>query len=163
MCCTDFSVIYTYNGGGGQGGRPLPLPPPYLPPPTPLSPSSLLERAQIFSLFPSLPFFLPSPSSRPLFSLLPPLFSLLPPPLLPPPPPLLPPPAPSSPPPSYPVHPLMLRAYCLVNQGWNDVPQFRFCSISFAHFGVWLNFRFSIRSISIFSNIDTRRLQAKNR
>ena len=67
---------------GWTGGRPLPLPPPYLLPPAPSSPSSLLERrasrAQNFPLFPSLPFFLPSPSSRPLFS------------------PLLPPPAPTS-------------------------------------------------------------------
>ena len=88
FCCWIFYVLYIW--GGGQGDRPLP-------PPAPSSPSSLLERAQKFPLSPSLPFFLPSPSSRPsspsslpLFSLLPPLFSLLPPPLLPLPPPLLP-------------------------------------------------------------------------
>ena len=84
--------LYRHVRGGGQGGRSLP-------PPTPLSPSSLLERralrARKFSLP---PFFSPlsllpppllppptpsSPSSLPLFSLLPPLH--------------LPPPAPSSP------------------------------------------------------------------
>ena len=58
-----------------------PLPPPYLPPPAPLSPSSLLERralrARRIFLFPP-PSLLSSP--------------------LPPPAPLLPPPSPSSPP-----------------------------------------------------------------
>ena len=89
---------------GWTGGRPLPPPAPLPPPSHPLvsllpSGAARAWRAQKFHLSPSLPFFLPSPSSRPLFSLLP----LLPPPapsspssLLPP--PLLPPPSPSSPP-----------------------------------------------------------------
>ena len=72
--------------GGGEA--------PYLPS-RPLLPSGAARasRALNFPLFPSLPFSFPSPSSRPLFSLLPP--------------PLLPPPTPSSPPPSYPVLPLI--------------------------------------------------------
>ena len=74
-------------------GRPLPPPAPLPPPPAPLSPSSLLGavralRTQNFPLLPCLPFFLPSPSSRPLLST--PLFSLLPPPHLPPPAPSFP-------------------------------------------------------------------------
>ena len=81
--------------GGGQGGRPLPPPAPLPPPPAPSSLSSLLERRALRArktfLFPpsslsSSPLLPPapsSPSSRPLFSLLPP--------------PLLPPPARSSP------------------------------------------------------------------
>ena len=84
----DTSIIEGVDRGVGIS----PLPPPYLPPPAPSSPFSLLERraprAQIFppSLFSSpLPPPAPSsPSSLPLSSLLPP--------------PLLPPPSPSSPP-----------------------------------------------------------------
>ena len=83
------------------------LPPPYLPPPTPLSPSSLFGAARALraQIFPPSLFFSPlpppapsSPSSHPIFSLLPP--------------PLLPPPAPSPPPsrPSSPTSPLTLSA-----------------------------------------------------
>ena len=72
--------------GGGQGGRPLPLPPPYLPPPAPSSPSSLFLLSPP-SLFPS-----PLPPPAPSYPSSLPFFSLLPPPLLPP--------------PSYPVRPL---------------------------------------------------------
>ena len=61
-----------------------PLPPPYLPPPAPsLSERRALRARKIFLFSPPSLFVLPSPSSRPLFSLFPP--------------PLLPPPAPSSP------------------------------------------------------------------
>ena len=93
---------------GGQGVGLSLLLPSYLPL-SPLSPSSLLGAAralcaQNFSLFPSLPFFLPFPSSRP--------FS--PSPFLPPPAPssrsslpLFSPSRPSSPPPSYPTRPLI--------------------------------------------------------
>ena len=78
--------------GGGQGVG-LYLLPPLTSPSRPLVsllPSGAVRalRAQNFPLYPSLPFFFHSPSSRPLFSLLPPssspsrpLFSLLPPPL----------------------------------------------------------------------------------
>ena len=105
-------IVTPNNEGVDRGVGPLPPPAPLPPPSCPLvsllpSGAARASRAQKFPLSPSLPFFLPSPSSRPLFSLLPPpsspssrpLFSLLP-------PPLLPPPAPSSPPPSYPVRPL---------------------------------------------------------
>ena len=146
----------THVRGGGQGGRPLPPPAPLPPPPpAPLPPSSLLgaaraSRAQNFPLFPSLPFFLPSPSSRPLFSLLPP--------------PPLPPPSPSSPsshpltsplpppllpPPSYPVRPLMYMYYMyippdtrcwrltvmleMLRQGW---PSLRM-SVTLCTRGIW--------------------------
>ena len=95
------SQPYTRGRTGGVGFSPLP--PPYLPPPAPLSPSSLLERralrARIIFLFspPSLYSFpLPPPAPSSPSSL--PLFSLLPPPLLPPPSPSSPPPAPYSPP-----------------------------------------------------------------
>ena len=66
--------------GGGQGGRPLPSRPLTSPLLVSLLPSGAerASRAQKFPLFPSLPFFLPSPSSRP-----------------------------SSPSPSYPVRPLI--------------------------------------------------------
>ena len=85
-----------------------PLPPPYISPPAPRLPPPFWSGARFarskISFFPSLPFFLPSPSSRPsspsslpIFSLLPPLFSLLPPPLLPLPPPNLPLPPPHLP------------------------------------------------------------------
>ena len=105
---SEMRRVTIHKRGGGQGGRPLPPPAPYLLPPAPLSPSSLLERRalrarKIFLLSPPSLFSSPlpppapllpppspsSPSSRPsspsflpLFSLLPPLFSLLPPPLL---------------------------------------------------------------------------------
>ena len=96
--------IICHRRGGGQGIGLSNLPPPYLPPPTPLSPSSLFGRASKFSL---------PPSFSPL--------SLLPPPLLPPPTPLLPPsslfsllpplhiplPPPHLPPSSHPVRPLI--------------------------------------------------------
>ena len=88
--------------GGGQGGRPLPLPTPYLPLPSPRLPPPFWSGARFarakLSSFPLPPF-------SPPLSLLPP--PLLPPPAPSPPPPLLPPPAPSSPPPSYPVRPLI--------------------------------------------------------
>ena len=74
-------VMREWTGGGGEGlspSRPLP------PPSRPSSPSSFLERrAQTFARANFSSFPLPSPSSRPLFSLLPP--------------PLLPTPSPSSP------------------------------------------------------------------
>ena len=87
----------TVEEGADRGVGLSPLPPPYLLPPAPLSPSSLLERRalrarKIFLFSPPSLFTSPlppptpsSPSSLPLFSHLPPLFSLLPPPLLPPP------------------------------------------------------------------------------
>ena len=83
----DFCISYLR---GWTGGRPSPPLRPLTSPSRPLSPSSPLgaaheARAQNFPLFPSLPFspiFLPSPSSRLLFSS-PPLFSLPPDPHLP--------------------------------------------------------------------------------
>ena len=114
--CHFFLWILQALVRGWTGGKASPPPAPLPPPPAPSSPSSLLSGARSarakFPLSPSLPFFLPSPSSRPLFSLLPP--------------PLLPPPAPSSPsslplcsplpppllhPPSYPVRPLISAPY----------------------------------------------------
>ena len=88
---------------GWTGGRPLPLPPPYLPLP-------LWSGANFFS------FSLPPSFS--LLSLLPPLFSLLPPPLLPPPAPSPPPPAPHLPSPSYPVRPLSY--FCMRISKYNE-------------------------------------------
>ena len=92
-----------YTGGGGQGGRPLPPPAPSPPPSRPLvsllhSGAACALHAQNFPFSHSLPFCLPSPSSHPLFSLLPPPLLLLPPSLLPPPSPSSPPSRPSFPP-----------------------------------------------------------------
>ena len=93
-------MINMYISEGVDRGVGLsPLPPPYLPPPAPLSPSSLLGavralRAQICPLFPPSLFFSPLPPPAPSSPSSHPLFSNLPPPLLPPP---APPPPPSRP------------------------------------------------------------------
>ena len=97
-------VPLTTVEGVDRGVGLSPLPPPYLPPPAPHLPPPFWSGARFArAKFSSLPFFLPSPSSCPLFSLLPP--------------PLLPPPTPSSPssssPPSRPLFsplPLTLSA-----------------------------------------------------
>ena len=80
------TLLWWHYEGVDRGVGLSPLPPPYLPPPAPWSPSSLLEQFFPPSFFSSpLPPPAPSsPSSLPLFSPLPP--------------PLLPPPSPSSPP-----------------------------------------------------------------
>ena len=91
------------NEGVDRGVGLSPLPPPYLPPPAPSSPSSLLERRalctrKIFLFFPPSLSSSPLPPPAPSFPSSLPLFSPLPPPLLPSPSPSSPPPAPSSPP-----------------------------------------------------------------
>ena len=74
---TELNVFDTYVRGVDRGVGLSPLPPLVS-----LLPSGA-ARAQKFPLSPSLPFFLPSPSSHPLFSLLPSPLPPLPPPLLP--------------------------------------------------------------------------------
>ena len=103
--------------GGGKGVGFSPLPPPYLPPPTPLSLPPFSERRALRARKISLPpLFSPLSLLPPLFSLLPPLFSLLPPLTSPLPPPHLPPP-------SYPVRPLFYAASesasCKIDETWS--------------------------------------------
>ena len=83
------------RGYASPPSRPLPPVPPLVSL-LPLWSGARFAR-EFFSLSPSLPLFLSSPSSRPLFSLLPPLH--------------LPSPAPHLPPPSYPVRPR--RYFCM--------------------------------------------------
>ena len=108
-----YSLLLKLYEGVDRGVGLSPLPPPYLPPPAPTSPSSLLERRALRKRKMFLPPFFPPlslipppllpppspspPSSRPLFSLLPP--------------PRLPPPAPSSPPSLLPCPP----PHCICN------------------------------------------------
>ena len=118
-CLWSQSTMIDYdNGGGGQGGRTLPLPP-LTSPSRPLvsllsSGAGRAKRAQKCPLSPP-----PSLSSSPLPPPIPsspsslPLFSLLPPPLHPPPSPSSPPSRPLFSPPSYPVRPLIMDTFYL--------------------------------------------------